>query len=579
MGLFKKKEKRSAETGEAYFSDSLLTAIIGGGSTVTKEQALQIPTIAACVNLIADRISALPIKLYREEGSEVVEIKDDNRLRLLNHDTGDTINASEMKRLWVRDYFLGKGSYTYIERNIVNEPIGLFAVDEARVAVMTNNDPIHKNYSINVNGKTYFPFQFLKILRNSKGYGTGTSIIKENPLSLAIYYNTMKFENANIRKGGNKRGFLKAASTVGKDEMNTLKESWRQLYSNSDDTKDNIVVLNNGLEFQEASSTSVELQLNENKKSNSIELCKLFCMPADVLCGRADDSTISQFVQNCLMPPINAIEAALDHDLLTEAEKAGNYYFAFDTTELTRGDFTSRMNGYAVALQNNIYQLDEIREKEDLPPLGFNYIKLGLQDVLLDPKTMQIYTPNTKELVSLDGGEVSIGKSDDSIIENRGNPYRNKKGQFDFAPNEVMQEYQENSTPGEGNITFDVGYRADLHKNEIEFANWLHSYYGGEIHMVNESKTDGVKTADYIWNGKLWDLKTVNTEKSANTAIKRGIKQIESNPGGIMLNYGSNNVSIKEVVNTVNKRMRWYKDKHLDVMIICNNEVKTIRRY
>ncbi len=430
MGLFKKKEKRSAETGEAYFNDSLLTAIIGGGSTVTKEQALQIPTIAACVNLIADRISALPIKLYREEGSEVVEVKDDNRLRLLNHDTGDTINASEMKRLWVRDYFLGKGSYTYIERNIVNEPIGLFAVDEARVAVKTNNDPIHKNYSINVNGKTYFPFQFLKILRNSKGYGTGTSIIKENPLSLAIYYNTMKFENANIRKGGNKRGFLKAASTVGKDEMNTLKESWRQLYSNSDDTKDNIVVLNNGLEFQEASSTSVELQLNENKKSNSIELCKLFCMPADVLCGRADDSTVSQLVQNCLMPPINAIEAALDHDLLTEAEKAGNWYFVFDTTELTRGDFTNRMNGYAVALQNNIYQLDEIREKEDLPPLGFNYIKLGLQDVLLDPKTMQIYTPNTKELVSLDGGEISIGKSDDSIIENRGNPYHDEKGRF-----------------------------------------------------------------------------------------------------------------------------------------------------
>lgn len=400
MGLFKKKEKRSEkrseETGAVGFSNALLTAIIGGVSTVTKSQALQIPTIAACVNLIADRISALPIKLYREEGGEVVEIKDDKRLILLNHDTGDTINASEMKRLWVRDYFLGKGSYTYIERNIVNEPIGLFAVDETRVAVMTNNDPIHKAYSINVGGKTYFPFQFLKILRNSKGYGTGISIISENPLPLAIYFNTMKFENANIRKGGNKRGFLKSSQTIGKDEMAELKESWRQLYSNSDDTKDNIVVLNNGIEFQEASSTSVELQLNENKKSNSIELCKLFCMPADVLCGRADDSTISQFVQNCLMPPINAIEAALDHDLLTEAEKAGNYYFAFDTTELTRGDFTSRMNGYAVALQNNIYQLDEIREKEDLPPLGFNYIKLGLQDVLLDPKTMQIYTPNTR---------------------------------------------------------------------------------------------------------------------------------------------------------------------------------------
>lgn len=448
MGLFRKKEKRSVEASSVGFTDSLLTAIIGGDSTVTKEQALQIPTIAACVNLIADRISALPIKLYREEGSEVVEIKDDKRLRLLNHDTGDTINAAEMKRMWVRDYFLGKGSYTYIERSIVNEPTGLFVVDEARVAVMTNNDPIHKDYSINVNGKAYFPFQFLKILRNSKGYGTGTSIISENPLSLAIYYNTMKFENSNIRKGGNKRGFLKAANTVGRSEMDALKEAWRDLYSNSEDIKDNIVVLNNGMEFQEASSTSVELQLNENKKSNSIELCKLFCMPADVLCGKADSGTVSQFVQNCLMPPINTIEAALDHDMLTEAEKAGGWYFAFDTTELTRGDFTSRMNGYAVALQNNIYQLDEIREKEDLPPLGFNYIRLGLQDVLLDPKTMQVYTPNTKELVSLDSGKVLTEGGKGDIIEERGNPYHDEKGRFASADGSSVKSVDKSDESG-----------------------------------------------------------------------------------------------------------------------------------
>ncbi len=56
------------------------------------------------------------------------------------------------------------------------------------------------------------------------------------------------------------------------------------------------------------------------------------------------------------------------------------------------------MNAYAVALQNNIYQLDEIREMEDKPPLGFNFIKLGLDAVLVDPKTREIYTPNTGRL-------------------------------------------------------------------------------------------------------------------------------------------------------------------------------------
>lgn len=180
--------------------------------------------------------------------------------------------------------------------------------------------------------------------------------------------------------------------------MDVLKQVWRDLYSNSNDSADNIVVLNNGMDFHEASSTSVELQLNENKQTNAAELCKLFCMPLDVLNGKATEATISQFVQNCLMPLINTIEAALDRDLLTEAEKAGHYYFAFDTSELTRGDFASRMNAYAVALENNIYQLDEIREMEDKPPLGFNFIKLGLDAVLVDPKTKDIYTPNTGKL-------------------------------------------------------------------------------------------------------------------------------------------------------------------------------------
>ena len=422
MRLFKRKEKRAAD-GTVGIEDCLLSAMLGGNIEVTKAEALQIPTVAACVNLIADRISALPIKLYRENGKEVEEITDDKRLYMLNHDTGDTINASEMKKLWVRDYFLGKGSYTYIERNMYNEPTGLYYVDETRVAIAPNADPIHKTFAINVNGHVYFPYQFLKILRNSKGFGVGTSIIAEDPLALAIFYNTMKFENATIRKGGNKKGYILSKNKLTQDALDKVKEAWRKLYSNSYDTKDNAVVLNDGLDFKESSSTSVELQLNENKRTNAEEICKLFCMPADVLNGKANESMISQFVQNCLMPLINTIESALDRDMLTEAEKIGHYYWAFDTSELTRGDFASRMNAYAVALQNNIYQLDEIREMEDKPPLGFNYIKLGLDAVLVDPKTGDIYTPNTGKLERISSEKGLTIDDVRAILEARGRHY------------------------------------------------------------------------------------------------------------------------------------------------------------
>lgn len=422
MRLFGRREKRG-DSGTVELEKPLLSVLLGKGGSITKEQALQIPTVAACVNLIADRISALPIRLYRQDGKKAVEITEDRRIELLNRDTGDTVNAAGMKRLWVRDYFLGKGAYTYIERNIFGEITGLYYVDEGRVSIFPNNDPIRKSYAVRVGGRTYFPHEFLKILRNSKGLGAGESVIRENPLALSIYYNTMRFENATVRKGGNKRGFLKAGSTIGKKEMDALKEAWRELYSNSEDVADNIVVLNSGMEFQEASNTSIELQLDENKRTNAAELCKLFCMPSDILNGKSDDRTVSQFVQNCIMPVVSAIETSLDSDLLTEAEKAGHWYFAADVSELTRGDFLSRMNGYSIALQNNIYQLDEIRDKEDLPPLGFNYIRLSLADVLLDPKSGKIYTPNTDKMSLMESETGLTNGGGDDTMEARGNPY------------------------------------------------------------------------------------------------------------------------------------------------------------
>lgn len=418
MGLFSKLFERmpnDIEQGSVKFDDPLLTALIAGECSVTKEQAMQIPTINACVHLIADRLATLPIKLYeRLDDGNVKEITDDKRVELLNGDTGDTINATEMRKHWVEDYFLGKGSYTYIERNGRAEITGLYYVDESTVAIKANADPIHKEYAIIVNGKAYFPYHFLKIMRYSDGKGKGKSIIEEDPIALSISYNTMKFENGIVRKGGNKKGFLKSQQRLSPEAMKTLKEAWGRMYANTLDSADNVVVLNDGVDFQEASNTSVEMQLNQNKLTNAKELCKLFCLPSEILSGNANAATQSQAVQNCYTPLINVIEAALDADMLYEHEKKTRY-FALDTTELTRGDFESRMRGYATALQNNIYQLDEVRKREDLPELGFNYIKLGLQDVLLDPKSKTVYTPNTKEMVNLDSKPLNGNNSDEVI--------------------------------------------------------------------------------------------------------------------------------------------------------------------
>ncbi len=402
MGLFRKSEKRAEELNEDNGA-VLLSALIRGDS-MSKAMALEIPAVSACVGLIADRIASLPLRLYDSSGGKVTEVDDDVRVGYINGDTGDTLSGSEMLKAWVADYFLTKGAYTYIYKNGYGKVLGLYYVRSEDVSINSNCKPIFKGYAICCDGATYLPHEFIKILRNSKGDGRGHSIIEENPLILSVAYNTISFENQLVKKGGNKKGFLKAKNRLTDAAMDKIKEAWKNLYSNNGE---NVIVLNDGMDFAESSNTSVEMQLNERKISTDTAICSLFGVPYDMLTGNASEAVKVRFFENAVMPVINAIEAALDRDLLLEGEK-DHRYFAFDTREATRGDIQTRYNAYAVALQNNFMQLDEVRKLEDLEPLGVNYVKLGLNDVLLDPKTGRIYTPNTNAMVDMGTGSGAV---------------------------------------------------------------------------------------------------------------------------------------------------------------------------
>lgn len=437
MALFRKKEKR-AESGLTEADASLLKALIGGASDIDKTSAMEIPAVQSCIDLISNIISTLPIKLYEEKDGEVNELTDDPRVRLLNGDTGDTLNGTQLKKLWVLDYFLGKGSYTYIDRDIYSRVNGLYYVDEARVFITPNTNAIFKDYTVSVDGKGYPRSDFLKILRKSKGKGIGTSIISESKTILLVAYNTMKFENAVVKKGGNKRGFLTSQKQQSADSMRSIKEAWKMMFSNSQDAEDNVCVLNEGMDFKEASETSLEMQLNENKKTNSDEICRLFCVPPQIFSESAEGAK-NALISNCIMPTLNTIEAALDSDLLLESEK-GTRYFAFDTRELTRGNIIQRYQAYEIGLRNGFLQLPDVREQEDLPPIDFPYIKLGLNDVFYNPQTKVIYTPNTNQTAVMGENTANVLPDEENgdIIENRANDKHDpKNGQF--APKDENQ--------------------------------------------------------------------------------------------------------------------------------------------
>ena len=385
-----------SDTGEVTIADDLLRALLDN-KPISRKQALEIPSVRASINLIADTISALPVMLYKTSEGDVKAVTDDKRCYLLNYDTGDTFTATQFWRAMIEDYYLGKGAYAYICKHFT-EYASIHHVKHEYISFQTNTDPIFKDYDICVNGKRYAKHKFLKILRNSRDGYKSVPVQEENKTIMSVAYHEMLFEKALVETGGGKKGFVTLENTNSKDAMTELK---RKLLSLFKPNGEQVAVFNKGADFKELSTTPTEMQLNENKETNSVELSMLLKVPNALIRGNATQKDIDNFVDFCIVPLVADIEASLDRDLLTETEKVEGYHFFFDIKELKRGNIKERYEAYEIGCRNNFLQVDEIREKEDLKPLGFKYMKLGLDSVLYDIKTGEIYTPNTNKTTKM----------------------------------------------------------------------------------------------------------------------------------------------------------------------------------
>jgi HK97 family phage portal protein len=375
--------------------DALLTAMLNP-TNITKEIAMQIPAVSSAINLISGIVASTPIKLYKENNGKTEEVKGDIRTRLLNDDTGDTMNANEFWRAIISDFYLGKGGYAYINKE-KGQFKSLHYVDETYITILKNIDPIFKTYDISVNGTPYKPYEFFKILRNSKDGASGTGIITENSKILELAYQSLLFEINLVKKGGNKKGFLNSEKQLADTAMEKLKAAFKNLYSNNDES---VVILNNGIKFQESSNTALEMQLNENKKSNSEGIGNLFRISLNILSGKATDEEMSSFTKIVIIPLLNIITCALNVDFLLEKEKE-SFYYAFDTKELLKGGLLERYQAYEIAVKNGLKSRNQIRYQEDEEAVdGLDFYSLSLADVIYDPKTKTFFTPNTKQITN-----------------------------------------------------------------------------------------------------------------------------------------------------------------------------------
>ena len=395
LDIFKKRDR---EVDANTVDDVLLKAILNG-EAIKREDALTLPAVSGAVDFISGTIASMPVKLYKYKQGKVEEQDKDPRVTMLNTDTGDTLNAYQLKKALVEDYLLGKGGYCYIERER-NEVVALKYIPEDFISIYRDPNPLDKWFTIFCYDTEFYPWDFIKLLRNTKDGASGVGLCAEVSKALETAYNMLKYQLMLVKSGGNKKGFIKSTRKLGQEEIDLLKAAWQNLYAND---QSNVVVLNNGLEFQEASNTSVEMQLNESKKTLQDEINNIFHITGDYY----------ETFKTAIYPIVKAFETELNRVLLLEKEK-GKYFFEFDVKEIIRANIKERYEAYKIAKEIGLKTLNELRRDENLNDIeGLDVVDFGLGSVLYDVNTKQYYTPNTGDVK---GGDVTVSEDGDENI-------------------------------------------------------------------------------------------------------------------------------------------------------------------
>lgn len=143
---------------------------------------------------------------------------------------------------------------------------------------------------------------------------------------------------------------------------------------------------------------------------------------------------------------------------------------------------------------------------------------------------------------------------------------------------DVTENYLSAAIPGSGSVAYEEGYRVKDHQHEMDMAQWLHCTFGGDITLLKESEEKNHKTADFLWNQKLWELKNASSVNGADKLMQHAIKQIQANPGGIVLNI-LEDIDLLQLEYQLARRFKRGRTSRLDLIVLMKGRLVKVLRY
>lgn len=382
MGLFgrsrdaPKREKRTAPSKEMKDFLKGVDVDFGGNSSsgvqVDEMRAMQTSAVYACVKILAETVASLPLHLYRKGKDGKSELADQHPLFSCLYETpNEEMTSFEFRETMMTSLLLWGNAYARIIRKQghVTE-LWYLKPNQMTVERDTATGKIKYTYTDEITNETieYKPQQILHIKGLSIDGVKGLSPIAQAREAVGLSLATEEYGAKFFGNGARPGGVLEHPGVLKDPEK--LRESWNKVYQGTRNSH-KVAVLEEGMKYHTIGIAPEDAQFLETRKYQLNEICRIFRVPPHLI-GDLEHATFSniehqsiEFVQHTVRPWLVRWEQGISRSLLDEKERL-LYFARFNVDGLLRGDYKSRMEGYAVGRQNGWLSANDIRRLEDM---------------------------------------------------------------------------------------------------------------------------------------------------------------------------------------------------------------------
>ncbi|MED4922910.1 phage portal protein [Anoxybacillus geothermalis] len=395
-------ERRSTEYAEYSLNNPALLDFLGispGEVNVYGKNALKEATVYACIKILAESLSKLPLKIYLEGENGINKAVKHYLYKLLKLRPNPYMSASDFAKCNETQRNIHGNAYVNIETDEKGRIVGLWPIDAGKVRIwiddiglFSSKNHIWYEVDVGTERRKLMPNELLHF----KSGVTLDGIVGIPPLDYlrATVENAAaagRFINNFYKQGLQVKGIVQYVGDLNPEAQKKFREKFEEMSSGLKNSH-RIALMPIGYEFKPISLTMSDAQFLENTELTIRQIATAFGIKMHQLndLSRATHTNVAeqqrQFYVDTLLPILTMYEQEMTYKLFLDSELDAGYYVKFNVDSILRADIKTRYEAYAIGIQNGFLEPDEARAKEDLPPrpggnqliVNGNYIPLTM---------------------------------------------------------------------------------------------------------------------------------------------------------------------------------------------------------